>query len=407
MNFRDKPFKIRLEISKGAFSDYEHFARTFAHNAQLCVESMDKSQFVFTFDNQWKTSLKRNGNIKLCSPVLGTGRVAEVSHLLEVLKSMNVKLGDNCQAQIQYIRFHDFSFLKEALKKVRVELQCGIMLIVFLLTKTIEIHLVRAQAWQGALLLQLLGYGFLMLFAVLLYKSALHKPPKEQSLIASIHQQKVYDSELFQGTTQPFPPESSAGPLSSQVPAQSLEAAELIREIKYPIENIMAYTRFYLTTTDRESQHWKDVVEIMEQAIRIQDVVNRAESMAPAKELGPPDGTASQSKSMFRRTARNMELLPLVVRGCDPLGEYFETASYTLNTSRRGACLLLPGKVIEVGQGIYIQNCQMASEASVRWVVPGKAGGMVFAGVEFPRPIPHSTETECAHGSASGLNRLT
>jgi hypothetical protein len=320
---------------------------------------------------------------------------------------MNVKLGDNCQAQIQYIRFHDFGFLKEALKRVRVELQCGIMLTVFLLTKTIEIHLVRGQAWQGALLLQFLGYGFLMLFAVLLYKSALHKPLQEESLIASTLEQKVYDSEPFPGTTQPFPPESSAGPLPSSVPAQSLEAAELIREIKYPIENIMAYTRFYLTTTDKASQHWKDVVEIMEQAIRIQEVVNRAESMAPAKELGAPDGAASQSKSMFRRTARTMELLPLVVRGCDPLGEHFETPSYTLNISRRGACLLLPGKVIEVGQGIYIQNCQMASEASVRWVLPGEAGGMVFAGVEFPRPISHSTETDSAHGIASESDSLT
>src|SRR4051794_4346931 len=120
MSFLDKSFKIRFEISKGAFGDYERFAGTFAHNAQLFVESTDKSQLIFIFDNQWKTSLNRDGNIDLCSPVLGTGRVGEVSHLLEVLKSMDVKIGENCQAQIQYVRFHDFAFLKEAFKKVRI-----------------------------------------------------------------------------------------------------------------------------------------------------------------------------------------------------------------------------------------------------------------------------------------------
>ena len=100
LNFIDKSFKIRFEISKAAFTDYERFAGTFAHNAQLCVESTDKSQFIFTFDNQWQTSLNRNGNIDLCSPVIGTGRVGEVSHLLEVLKSMNVKSRPNIPDEV-------------------------------------------------------------------------------------------------------------------------------------------------------------------------------------------------------------------------------------------------------------------------------------------------------------------
>jgi hypothetical protein len=407
MTFLKKSFRIKLEISKGGFGDCERFAGTFAHNAQLRVDSMDKSQLIFTFKNQWKTSLNRNGNIDLCSPVLGTGRVGEVSYLLEVLKSMNVKIGENCQAQIQYVRFHNFEFLKEALKKVRVEFLCGLTLIAFLLTKTVEIHLVVAQAWPGTLLVQLLGYCFLMLFSALFYKGTLRKPLQEGSLFTSLDDKKVQDSEEVAGLTQPSPLESPASPLPSPVPAQPLGAVELMREIKYPIETIMAYTRFYQTTTDKESQHWKDVVEIMEQAIRIQEVINRVESMASTEELEPLHEMGSQTRNLFRRTARTMELLPVVIRGTDPLGELFETPSYTLNTSRRGACLLLPDKVIGVGLEIYIQNHQMATEASVRWVLPGKTGGMVFAGVEFARPVLQATESNSAKSSASGQGTFT
>jgi hypothetical protein len=403
MTFLGKSFKIKFEISKGAFVDYEHFAGTFAHNAQLCVENTDKSQLNFTLENQWKTSLNRNGDIDLCSPVLGKGRVGEVSHLLEVLKSMNVKIGENCQAQIQYVRFHNFGFLKEALKKIRVEFLCGLTLIAFLLTKTVEIHLARAQEGQGAVLFQLLGYCFLMLFTLLLYKSILRKPVLDESVLTFSNDQKDYDCEKVAGAIQPFPLESLASPLPSLVEAQALEAAELIREIKYPVENIMAYTRFYQTTTDKESQHWKDVVEIMEQAIRIQEVINRVESTTNTEKLETLDSAESQGRNLFRRTPRTMELLPLVVRGSDPLGELFETPSYTLNTSRRGACLLLPGKVISVGQEIYMQNHQIATEASVRWVLPGKEGGMVFAGVEFARPVLQATECNSANNSAPGL----
>jgi hypothetical protein len=396
MTFLKKSFKIKFEIAKEAFGDYEGFAGTFAHNAQLCVQSMDKSRSIFTFDNHWKTLLNRKGNIDLCSPLLSTGRVGEATHLLEVLKSMNVKIGENCQAQIHYVRFYNFGFPKDALKKVRVEFLCGLTLIVFLLTKTVEIHLARAQEWQGVVLLQLLGYCFLMLFTLLLYKSILRKPLLEESALTFSNDQKAHDSEKVAGAIQPFPLESTANPLPSLVQAQPLEAADLIREIKYPIENIMAYTRFYQTTTDKESQHWKDVVEIMEQAIRIQEVVNRVESTTTTKKFETLDSVESQSRNLFRRTPRTMELLPLVVRGSDPLGELFETPSYTLNTSRRGACLLLPGKVISVGQEIYMQNPQIATEASVRWILPGKAGAMVFAGVEFARPILPAAETNSA-----------
>ena len=60
--------------------------------------------------------------------------------------------------------------------------------------------------------------------------------------------------------------------------ASELNISEITREIKDPLDNIMAYTRLYQGTIDKESQHWKDLVEIVEQANRIQEIVHRVES---------------------------------------------------------------------------------------------------------------------------------
>jgi hypothetical protein len=165
---------------------------------------------------------------------------------------------------------------------------------------------------------------------------------------------------------------------------------ELVREIRIPLDNVMAYTRFYQGAIESDSQQARDLAELMEQAIRIEEILNRLEPMTDEglKVVSPIPSRLN--RDLFRRTPRALELIPMIVRGQDPLGEEFESPSYTLNTSSRGACLLLPDRVVKPGQHIILKNHQLSTEAEVRWVVEGKSGRMVFAGVQFPAPASPS-----------------
>ncbi|PYV90019.1 MAG: hypothetical protein DMG05_11920 [Acidobacteria bacterium] len=382
MAFQNKSCKLQLEIQRTAFVDYDSFVQTLARNAQLAIEQVDETLRIYTLSNQWKTSLNRNGNIELSSPLLTGEQAVEARQLLQVLRSMNVKVGENCRSRIRY------SSSSAIISNLPSELIWGSALALFLVTKTIELQFQfqRALLWQGIFFMQVLGYLFFMVFAIFLSKGISRKSKFEESLGTDSPQPETASPDETKLRVQPSASGMGKEPsTSAQVPEPNI--SEITREIKDPLENIVAYTRFYQSTIDKESQHWKDLVEIMEQAIRIQEIVNRVESMTCAREIDTPHSSQIGGKNLFRRTPRTIELIPLAVRGYDALGEPFETASYTLNVSPRGACVLFPDKAIKVGQKIDLQNHHFATEAMVRWIVQGKAGNMVFAGVDFTKPI--------------------
>jgi hypothetical protein len=100
---------------------------------------------------------------------------------------------------------------------------------------------------------------------------------------------------------------------------------------------------------------------------------------------------------LFRQSHRHMDLVPLVVRGTDLLGEDFRTPSYTLNISDNGACLLLPDSLVAVGQTLLLENQESGRRATVRWVVEGQTESMMFAGIEFMAAEAQPLHSEAAH----------
>jgi len=160
----------------------------------------------------------------------------------------------------------------------------------------------------------------------------------------------------------------------------SIHARDLMRELSFPLENIMAYTRFYKNHTQPNTQHWKDLMEIMEQAVLIREVMNRVEARLIAE--GDTSGSDEGNK-LFRKSQRRMDLIPVVMRGTDLLGDAFETPSYTLNISSEGLCLLLPDGLVAVGQSVELESQEFTLRGIVRWVVAGKTGNTMCTGIEF------------------------
>jgi hypothetical protein len=374
---RIRPFQVRFDIAKSTFSDYESFVRSFARNARLQIREFHEAGYCYVFDNEWMVALNRDSRIELCSPILDSRNAEEVNRVVDALQIMNVRVGENCRAQIQYQRLLDTLGISRLVERVPIEFWCGFWLVVFLVLKTAEFQIQDTITTENAILLQSIGYLIVAFFSVCFYKATFQeRSPSPRPVIVA---KEPDQSDKASASSGPVPAPSVDSP-----PNFSTQWQELVREIRIPLDNVMAYTRFYQGAIQSDSQHAKDLTELMEQAIRIEEILNRLEPMTD-QEPKVVDPTPSRTyRDLFRRTPRALELIPMIVQGQDPLGEEFESPSYTLNTSSHGACLLLPDRVVKPGQHIILKNHQLSTEAEVRWVIEGKAGQMVFAGVQFP-----------------------
>lgn len=374
---RFRPFRVKLEIAKSTFSDYESFVRSFAQNSQLQIRGFYETGYCYVFDNEWRAVLNRDSQIELSSPLLDSKNAAEVNRIVESLQTMNVRMGENCRADVQYERVLDRLGLSKLVDKIPLDFWCGLSVVVFLVLKTIEFQTQEAASLEISLLLQLLGYLCVVCFSVCFCMAMFSERPLIPGLTPSVKASEAHESEP---PLQPEVPESSDNSQPNEVPPWR----DLAKRMRAPLDNVMAYTRFYQGTLSTDSQHSRDLAELMEQAIHIQEILNRLES-APNEPTQTFDGAhMTDSRYLFRRIPRALELLPIVVQGQDLLGQEFETPSYTLNTSSSGACLLLPDRVVKPGQRILLKNHQFSREAEVRWVIQGGTGSMAFAGVQYP-----------------------
>lgn len=389
----EKQFRVGLEVSRSTFSDYESFIHSLVGKAQLKIEGFDEGQSTYVFSNQWRSTLNRVSNVVLSSPLLNAQSVKEVTRLVSVLESMNIRMGESCMAHIRFERLFGLSWLMKLIKRIPPEVWCGFWLVCFLVLKTVELQLQVVLSWQAIYLLQGWEYLSAALFAVALCKAG----SKNRQVSHSPGQ--AANGQNPQKDTESIDVSSQLALSTKPSPEEKLR--EVVTEFKHPIDHIMAYARFYQNATDSESQHGKDLVELMEQAIRIQEVFGKLNSGLPS-ETSPPETANHPESNHFRRTPRVLELIPNIVKGVDLLGAEFETPSYTLNTSCRGACILLPEKLVNLGQKIYLQNHRFASEAEVRWVVKGREGTMVFAGVQFSKPV-YPAEVSSDHDLADQL----
>jgi len=239
----------------------------------------------------------------------------------------------------------------------------------FLGTKTAQMMYHRILSTPVVVFLETACFLFAVAFAYFLYKGINRNKESFEEVLLEASRAKSHDEFMQNEDVR-----------RKQGDTTFIHARDLMKELSFPLENIMAYTRFYKNHTQPDTQHWTDLMEIMEQAIRIREVMNRVEARLVAE--GDVSGS-DESDKLFRKSPRRMDLIPAVMRGTDLLGDPFETPSYTVNISATGVCLLLPDGLIAVGQSVDIDSQEFSLRGTVRWVVAGKTGNMMLTGIEF------------------------
>ena len=375
----DRSFKVKFKIFRFGFTDFDVFARHFTDAACWQIANHNERTHTYTFHNGWNITLHPHGDISLFSPLLKREEAIDVYGVIDVLLALDVRVGENCEVLMHYEgdfgQHNGLAFLTG----VPSVLLAATALILFSGTKTALVTYHPILSTPAVVFLEIACFLFTVAFAYFLYKGLNRNKESFEEVLLEASQAKSHEQFMENED-------------HKHRNVDSIAARDLIQELGFPLENILAYTRFYKNHTEPDTQHWKDLMEIMDQAVRIREVMNRVEARLIAEDEGAKDG----GSELFRKSRRHMELIPVMLRGTDLLGEVFATPTYTLNVSSTGTCLLLPDGLVAVGQSVDFESQELSGRGIVRWVVAGKVGNMMFAGIERiadQKPLSTPAET--------------
>ena len=371
----EKPFKVKFKVSRFGFTDFHVFVKRFAAAANWKIVDVNEGAQTYFFANGWGIALFTHGDINLFSQILPRQRAAEVYDIIDVLLKLDVRIGENCEVSSHYAD-SEASAAIGIIQRIPVEFSCGSSAILFVVTNAYQFFYRDHLPLALQLVFESASFIFATIFGISLYRIYNRNRDAFQESLVEVgmekaHQEFMSDEDVKRKMKQPH----------------ELQPIDLVEEIRFPLENIMAYTRFYKSHTRPDSQHWRDLMEIVDQATRIQEVMNRVESSFKSAFDDDSTQPVREESHLFRKSARMLNLLPVTIRGTDLLGESFENACYTLNISATGACLLLPEHSVVIGIPVDLIFERIKMNSVVRWVMQGKSGGMMFAGIEFSEPI--------------------
>lgn len=362
----DRSFKVKFKIFRFGFTDFEMFVRRFVDAASWQIRCLNQKTHTYTLHNGWSITLHRHGDISLYSPLLEREQAIEVYGVIDVLLAMDVRVGENCEVAMHYER--SFAGHSAFLWNTLVYSLAAAALALFLGTKTAQLMYLRTLSLPFWIALETSSFALAVVFAWLLYKGLNRDKERFEEILQQASQEWAHEDFMCNEDVRRKTKDPSA-----------IHTKDLLNEISYPLENIMAYTRFYSTHSQQDTQHWKDLMEIMGQATRMREVMNRVETNLAIE----GDLPAAKDQGLFRKSHRRVDLVSLAIRGTDVLSEPFQISCYTINLSETGVCLLLPDRQVAAGQTIELHNQGLPLSGIVRWVVLAKTGNMMFAGVEF------------------------
>jgi hypothetical protein len=371
----EKPFKVKFKIARFGFTDFHFFVQRFVTAANWKIVDVNESTQTYYFENGWGMTLFAHGDINLSSPILPREKASEVYDIIDILLKLEVRLGENCEVTSHYVDSEP-SAATGVIQAIPVEYFCASALILFVINNAFQLFYRNNMPLPLMITFQLGSFIFAAIFGFSFYRIYnRNRDAFQESLVEAgiekAHEEFMSDKDTRKKIKHP----------------NVLQPIDLVEEMRLPLENILAYTRFYKSHTRPDSQHWKDLMEIGEQTARIREVMNRVESSFQS--TFPVDSSlpAHEESHLFRKSSRILDLLPVTIRGTDLMGESFENSCYTLNISATGACLLLPEHSVAIGRPVELLFDKFKTISVVRWVMQGKSGGMMFAGIEFAESI--------------------
>lgn len=371
----EKPFKVKFKIARFGFTDFHYFVQRFVSAAEWKIVDVNESAQTYLFENGWGMALFAHGDINLFSPILARDKAGDVYNVIDILLKLEVRIGENCEITSHYADSEPFA-ATGIIQSVPVEFFCASAVVLFVINSAIQLLYRDNMPLALLVVFQVTSFVFAAVFGFSLYRIYFRNRDAFQESLVEVGVQKAHEEFM-----------SDKDVIKKMKQPHELKPIDLVEEMRVPLENILAYTRFYKSHTRPDSQHWRDLMEIVEQTSRIREVMNRVETSFQS--TIPADGSEPmhEESHLFRKAPRILDLLPVTIQGTDLLGESFENTCYTLNISAKGACLLLPEHSVAIGRPVDLIFEKFTTDSVVRWIMQGKSGGMMFAGIEFAEPI--------------------
>ncbi|MFN8008247.1 MAG: PilZ domain-containing protein [Terriglobia bacterium] len=371
----EKPFRVKFKIARYGFTDFHHFVQRFVNETGWKIIDVNENAQTYVFDNRWGMTLFVHGDINLFTPILPREKAGDVYDIIDVLLKLEVRIGENCEVTSQYADAEPGAPVG-ILQSIPPEFFCAAAIILFVIANTFQYAFRETISLPLLLAFELASFVFAAIFGYALhYSYARNRDLFQESLVEvgmeKAHREFLSNDDIKKKMKQPH----------------ELAPIDLVNEMKFPLENIMAYTRFYKSHTRPNSQHWRDLMEIVEQASRMREVMNRVETSFQSTLPDDPMTSRGEESHLFRQFPRLLDLVPAEIRGVDLLGETFKHSCHTLNISATGACLLIPENLVAIGSILEVHFEALTTKGLVRWVMQGKSGGLMFAGVEFSEAI--------------------
>jgi hypothetical protein len=366
---------VKFKIARFGFTDFHYLVQRFVSAADWKIVDVNESTQTYLFENGWGMALFTHGDINLFSPILPREKAGDVYNIIDTLLKLEIRIGENCEITSHYADSEPFA-ATGIIQSVPVEFFCASAVILSVISGTFQLFYRNNMSLTLTLVFQFASFLFAAIFGFSLHRIYnRNRDAFQESLfevgVEKAHDEFMSDKDIFKKMKQPH----------------ELQPIDLVEEMRVPLENILAYTRFYKSHTRPDSQHWRDLMEIVEQTARIREVMNRVETSFQSTISDDASEPMHEESHLFRKSPRILDLLPVTIQGTDLLGESFEKSCYTLNISARGACLLLSEDSVAIGRPVDLIFEEFTTHSVVRWIMQGKSGGMMFAGIEFEEPI--------------------
>jgi hypothetical protein len=158
--------------------------------------------------------------------------------------------------------------------------------------------------------------------------------------------------------------------------------------LKAFFENLQGLESLPKSPVGTSPQYSARLQALTAQSRRIREILEQTVDHLPSSDSPRKFPDDRPGNSCLRQAPRTISVSRLTVSGRDLEKKWFETLSYTLNTSPFGACVLLPEHSLQVGQTLHVYDQHLATQASIRWLSNSSNGGMLIAGLRFAKPLP-------------------